>query len=106
MSRFWALLLAVPLFAATVPNRYIVELTLDPVAGRAVANGATGNSRARLHTAAAERQRTAIRAQQATARAAIEKSGGRIAGTLENLSNALLVEIPGAEVAALAAAPA
>ncbi len=105
MSRFWALLLAAPVFAATVPNRYIVELATQPVAARAASDGTRGNARARLHSAAAERQRTAVRAQQAVARAAIERSGGHISGTVENLINALLVEIPDNRAAELSRVP-
>jgi minor extracellular serine protease Vpr len=105
MYRLWALLLSVPLFAATVPNRYIVELSADPVAIRGAVTASRGTSRALLHTPDAERRRANIRAQQAAARAAIEQSGGRITGALENLRNALLVEIPDAKAADLARLP-
>jgi hypothetical protein len=97
MSRFWAILFAVPLFAATVPNRYIVELGADPVAVLAVRVPSRGNLPARLHTPEAERQRAVVRAAQATLRIAIEQSGGRVRGALENLRNALLVDIPDAQ---------
>ena len=105
MSRFWALLFAAPLFAATVPNRYIVELSTQPVAARVAGEATRGSARTRLHSAAAERQRTAVRAQQAVARAAVERSGGHVSGTIENLINALLIEIPDEKAAELRRVP-
>ena len=43
MRRFWALFLSVPLFAATVPGRYIVQLSIEPVAVHASRSTAQGN---------------------------------------------------------------
>jgi subtilisin family serine protease len=105
MFRFWALFLAAPLFAATVPHRYIIQLSAEPVAVHASRSAAQANFRARLHTANSEQHRAAIRAQQAAARSVIERSGGVIRGTLETLSNALLVEIPDEKAGELARAP-
>ncbi len=107
MPRFWALFFTFPLFAATVSsvNRYIVELSLEPVAVHVARTPQRASVRQRLHTADADQRRAAIRVQQANARAAIEQSGGRIRGALETLSNALLVEIPAAQAAELARAP-
>jgi hypothetical protein len=105
MYRLGVLLCAVPLFAATVPNRYIVELTLEPVALHARANGQAARSKALLHTPDAEAHRAAIRAQHAAARNEIARSGGTIRGALENLTNALLVEFPAERAAELAGAP-
>jgi minor extracellular serine protease Vpr len=105
MSRFWVLLLSVPLSAATVSNRYIVQLSIEPVAVHAAGSTARGSAHARLHAADAEQHRAAIHAQQADARAAIEQSGGRIRGALETLTNALLVEIPDERAGELARAP-
>ena len=83
------LLLAVgPVFAAgIVPNRYIVELSTDSVAAHV--KGA-----ALLHSPEAERQRAAIRAEQVSARQKIEAAGGRVLGAVENVQNALLIEMP------------
>ncbi len=105
MPRFWALFLSVPLFAATVPNRYIVQLSIDPVAVHASRNTQLGSIHTRLYTADSEQHRAAIHAQQAAARAVIERSGGVIHGALETLSNALLVEIPDEMAGELARAP-
>lgn len=71
----------------------------------AVRSGARGNARAILHTAQAEQQRATIRAEHAQARVAIEQAGGRVRGEMENLLDAMLVEIPDADAAALATAP-
>jgi minor extracellular serine protease Vpr len=105
MLRLWPLFLAVPFFAATVPNRYIVQLSIEPVAVHAPRTTARGGVRASLHTADAEQHRGAIRMQHAAARAAIELSGGVIRGELETLTNALLVEIPDEKAGELARAP-
>jgi subtilisin family serine protease len=104
MPRFWALLLALPVFAATVPNRYIVQFSAEPVATR-ITSGARLSARERLQTPAAERQRAVIRSQQTVARAAIEQAGGRVTGAIENLCNALFVEIGEERVAELSRLP-
>lgn len=101
MRRLWALLLSLPLFGQTViPNRYILELTSQPV-GRSA--GPAGRSD--LHTAAAERQRLAVRAQQDSVRRAVEEIHGAVAGHIENTGNVLLVRIPDSQAASLAAIP-
>ena len=96
---FAAIAAAVPLFAAAnLPNRYIVELSTEPV-------GAHVKALALLHTADANRHRAAVRAEQASARAAIEAAGGRVIGAVENVKNLLVVEMPDAEANRLAALP-
>lgn len=101
MARFWALLLSFPLFGQTViPNRYILQLSSPPVGRFAGPAGRNG-----LHTAAAERQRTAVRAEQELVRAAVEKLHGAVSGRIENIANLLLVGIPDSEAASLAAIP-
>jgi subtilisin family serine protease len=106
MPRFWGLLLlSASAFAATVPNTYIVELSLEPVAVHAAATPSRLMALERLHTAEAEQRRAAIRVQQAAARTAIEQSGGRILSAVHNVANALIIEIPDARAAALASAP-
>jgi minor extracellular serine protease Vpr len=105
MRRVWTLFFALPLFAATVPNRYIVELSIESVVDHVSGSLVRGGAQARLHSAGAEQHRAAIRAQQARARAAIEQSGGRIRGVLETLRNALLVEIPDEKADNLVRAP-
>lgn len=99
MKRLFALLAALPLFAAgELPNRYIVELSTAPVAAHV-------RARSQFHSQAAARQRAAIRAEQASARTRIQALHGRVLGAVENVKNALMVEIPDAEAAQLAAIP-
>ena len=99
MKRLFAVLAAVPLFAAgELPNRYIVELSTEPVAAHV-------GTRSLLHSQAAERRRAAIRAEQAAARTRIEAFHGHVLGSVSNVKNALMVEIPDAEAAQLAAIP-
>ena len=83
------------LAAGIIPNRYIVELSTEPVAAHVKAA-------ALLHSAEAESHRAAIRAEQAAARLRIEAAGGRVLGAVENVENALLIEMPDALAAQLA----
>jgi minor extracellular serine protease Vpr len=100
MKRLLTILVAVPLFAASlvpsryVPNRYIVELSEEPVVAHAVRTRDHGPS-----------QRAIVRRQQASARTAIEALRGQVMGAVENVTNALLVRIPDAQAAPLAALP-
>ena len=101
MRCFWALLLALPLCSQTfIPNRYILQLTSQPIGRSASSAGRDG-----LHTAAAERRRIAVRAQQNSVRRAVERIHGTVAGRIENTGNLLLVRIPDSQAASLAAIP-
>src|SRR5947199_6483638 len=98
MKLYWALFLAIPLGAANVPNRYIVELSTEPVSRVA--------GRARLiHSPAAERHRGRVRAEQSSARAQIQQAEGTVMGAIENVGNALVVQIDDAKAGRLAALP-
>jgi subtilisin family serine protease len=101
MKRIWILLISVPLFGqALVPNRYIVELSTEPVAAHA------GTPRpGALHSAAAEQHRVRVRAQQAAVRAAVESNQGTVIGRVENVSNALIVRIADDRAARLSSIP-
>jgi minor extracellular serine protease Vpr len=98
MKLLWALCIAVTLSAANVSNRYIVELTTEPVARIA-------RNKAGLHSAAAEQHRRRIRAEQTTIRARIQQAEGVVTGAVENLRNALVVRIDDAKAARLASLP-
>jgi minor extracellular serine protease Vpr len=98
MKLFWALLLVLPVAAENVPNRYIVELTTEPVARIA------GRGRL-IHSPAAERHRTRLRAEQASAGGRIRQAEGAIIGAIENVQNALVVEIDDAKADRLASLP-
>ena len=79
-------------------NRYIVELSTEPVAQALRTSQAQAQEKAQA-------QRALIRQQQASARTAIEALHGHVNGALENVMDALLVAIPDAQAAALAALP-
>ena len=100
MKLFWAALVVVPLFAADVPNRYIVELSTEPVAVRVRAQG-----RLAIHSLPAEQHRQRIRAEQTAARSRIQQAEGRVTGALENLHNALVVRIDDSKASRLAGLP-
>jgi subtilisin family serine protease len=100
MKSFWVLVFAIPAVAANVPNRYIVELSTEPVAVHMRAQG-----RQSLRSAAATAHRGRIRAEQATARTAIEQGQGQVTGAVENVKNALFVTVDDAKAAQLASAP-
>jgi minor extracellular serine protease Vpr len=98
MKLYWALVLAFPLAAANVPNRYIVELSTEPVARVA--------GRARLiHSPAAEGQRLRVRSEQAAARTRIQQAEGVVTGSIENVGNAVVVQIDDAKAARLSKLP-
>ncbi len=98
MKFFWPLVLAFPLAAANVPNRYIVELSTEPVAASA------GQLRL-IHGPAAERRRNGVRSEQASARSRIQQAEGAVLGSVENVGNALIVQIDDAKANRLAALP-
>ncbi|MDQ2901196.1 MAG: S8 family serine peptidase [Acidobacteriota bacterium] len=85
--------------AAVVPNRYIVELSTEPVAAHVLGKNS-------LHTADAQTHRERIRVEQADVRDRIENfEGGTVLGSVDTLVNALFVRIPDAKAARLANIP-
>ena len=106
MKRAWVFFLWMPLFAAgTVPNRYIVEFSNEPVAERLLRTAPRAQAKLLFRSPAALQHRALIRAEQSTARAALAQVQGKVLGTLENVSNALIVEIPDAQSGQLAGLP-
>jgi hypothetical protein len=101
-NRISLIFLAAPLVAGIVPNRYIVELSTESVAAHASRTQLRGRV---FQTAAAAGQRALIRSEQAGVRRAVERLQGRVTGTVENVKNALLVEIDDARAAQLSALP-
>src|SRR5436305_11996789 len=100
MKFFWAVLAVAPVFAADIPNRYIVELSTEPVAVRVRAQG-----RFAIHSLPAEQHRARIRAEQTAARSRIQQAEGTVTGALENLHNALVVRIDDGKASRLAGLP-
>jgi subtilisin family serine protease len=95
-----AIFLMLPLMAAAAPNRYIVELEGEPVAGRL----ARGTRRIDFNSAAARREREAVRTGQRRSRREIERRG-RVLESVDTVANALIVEIEDSEAQALERAP-
>jgi minor extracellular serine protease Vpr len=90
------LALAPALVAATVPGRYIVELTTEPVAQNALRVG----GRAAIRGTQAAAHRTLIRQEQAAMRRAIEQNQAIVLDSVDTVANALFVEAPDAAAAA------
>ena len=73
--------------AAIVPNRFIVELTTEPLADRLSAGGA----RISLSSAAAVSHRARILREQAQLRVSLRQAGAQVLESLDTVANALLV---------------
>ena len=81
--------------AQIVPDRYVVELSEEPL-GAAV--------RTKGKAALTSRHR-AILSEQAVAKSAIERGRGKVVSTMDSLMNALIVHTTGQDAAALATLP-
>ena len=89
------------LFAATVPDQYIVELTAPSVAEHMLPRaGAFGGraARARLSGAEAGLHRNKLHADQQQLRARLERRQARVLGAVEMVANAMFVEQAGDRV--------
>jgi hypothetical protein len=95
---FW--FLSVPLVAATVPGRYIVELSTDPVAAHVVSMGKSG-----LRSQAAADRRATIRAEHSRVRNLLAARQATVLESMDTVINALAVAVPDAQAAALANIP-
>jgi minor extracellular serine protease Vpr len=85
--------------AGVVPDRYIVELSSPPVAGRLAAQGRPTD---RLEV---ERQRADVRSEQAATKLAIELAGGQVLDSVDIVTNAIFVRMRASEAAALTNLP-
>ncbi len=74
--------------SAIVPNRYIVELTTEPVADHVSANG----SRVSLASAAAVTHRARIQREQAQLKVSLNSAGAQVLESVDTVANALLVQ--------------
>ncbi len=86
-------------WARVIPDRYIVELSSEPAAGRMVAYGRHAN------TVEAEQRRSDVRSEQARTKLAIEQQGGRVLDSVDTVVNAIFVHIPASDVAKLELLP-
>ncbi len=74
--------------AAIVPNRYIVELTTEPIADRLSAGGALIS----LSSVAVVSHRARIQREQAQLRVGLKQAGAQVLESLDTVANALLVQ--------------
>ncbi|MBL0159552.1 MAG: S8 family serine peptidase [Bryobacterales bacterium] len=95
------LLGAPSIFAGTIPGRYIVELTTEPVA----AHGGGPGIRARLQGASAASHRGRIRMEHARMRGEVEQRSASVLDTVDTVANALFIEATAAQAAEVAALP-
>jgi minor extracellular serine protease Vpr len=82
-----------------VPDRYMVELSSAPAAGRVRAQGR------RVNMLEVERRGAEVRSEQARTKLAIEQAGGRVLESADTVINAIFVQIPAADAARLASIP-
>ena len=85
--------------AQIVPDRYVVELSEEPLGAAVRTKG-----KAALSAALSDRHR-AILSEQAVAKSAIERGRGKVVSTVDSLMNALIVHTTGQDAVALAALP-
>ncbi|HZT32529.1 MAG TPA: S8 family serine peptidase [Bryobacteraceae bacterium] len=105
MKRWWVLLAGLSLLEGEViPNRYIVEMSEEPVAAVAV-RAARRGQRISLQDGTARKQRDRVRAAQQALRRQVAALDGAVLSSVETVANALLVRIPDARAATLAQAP-
>ena len=86
------------LFAGTIPGRYIVELTTEPVAGQMA-------GRAAIQSRAATSHRSRIRAEQTRIRGEVEQRAARVLDSVDTVANALFVEATESVAAEMAMLP-
>ena len=107
---FFRILFFLPIaaFAAVVPNRYIVELSTEPVATHVAKNVSLRalSHKAALASDSAQSHRSRIHAEQDSVRDRIEnEEGGTVLGQVDTVANALFVHISDAKAAHLANMP-
>src|SRR5713101_5463899 len=96
IRRFWlAFVFLSATWAQIVPDRYIVELTGEPAAGRIAARGRRANQ---LEVAG---HRANVQAEQMPTRLAVEQAGGRVLESVDTVANAIMVHMPAGNAAQL-----
>ncbi len=97
----FVLILATPLVAGTIPGRYIVELSTEPVADHVARLG----TRTRLQGSSAASHRSRIRAEQTRMRDEVEQRAARVLDSVDTVANALFIEASAEVAAEMAALP-
>src|SRR5262245_8025877 len=100
MKGLWVLCFYLPAVAATLPGRYIVELSTEPVAAHVAYMGKRG-----LRSQTAASHRLVIRAEHNRARAAMAQNQATVLESMDTVVNALVVQVPESRAAALARVP-
>ena len=101
MRRLCIVLLAIPVLAATLPDRYIVELSGESAAQYIARTVPPGQRRAALLGDAGFAARALVRMRQAPVRARLERRGARVVGSVDTLANVLFVRMPAARAGRL-----
>jgi len=95
------LLLSIPVCAAALPDRYVVELSGDSAAQFIARTFPAGQRRAALLGDPGQQARALVRLRQATMRARLERRGARVIGSLDTVANVLFVQMPATRVSRL-----
>src|SRR2546425_538350 len=95
MSYKWILILWCPLFAAGADSqRYIVELSGDPVAEHVAKERKRTGKHVTMDSDVARARRTELRGEQRQVRTALEELGIKVLDSTETVSNSLIVQMP------------
>jgi hypothetical protein len=105
VGRLWIILLSIPLFAGTVPNRFIVELSGESAAQSIARAYPAGQRQAALLGAPGRQARARVRIEQAAVRSRLESRGARVIRSLDTVANVLFVRMPAGRAARLAGVP-
>src|SRR5712691_10896149 len=98
----WLLVLWLPIFAAGA-ERYIVELSGDPIAEHVAKERQRTGKHIEMNSDVARARQTELRSEQRQVRKKLEDLGAKVLDSTEAISNSLIVEMPD-ELAAKAAA--
>ena len=101
MTRLWLVLIALPVWAGVVPDRYIVELSGESAAQSIARTYPVAQRHAALLGAAGQQARAGVRQRQAPIRTRLERRGATIIASLDTVGNLLFVRMPAARIARL-----
>src|SRR5262249_41084646 len=106
MGYKWLLVLWLPIFAAGADSqRYIVELSGDPIAEHVAKERKRTGRRVEMNSDVARTRQTQLRSEQQQVRKKLEDLGVKVLDSTEAISNSLIVDMPDELVAKVAAIP-
>ncbi len=105
MRRSWWLGLLPILAAAQVPNRYVVELSTEPVASYVTGSSARAGLRPSIQEAGAQWLQARIRSEQQRVRLLLEREHATVLASVQTVANALIVTAPDEVSARIAQLP-